>query len=172
MGIFVKGVYLEYYVYSGSLSGAVVYVGKGRGNRYLHLNSGKSSCYQANKLHFEGGSLIIKIVEIFENSLEAEKFERDMIREIKPIWNILYNTDSSANKLGKKPPNSSSIYLGVGFSIKGIGGKLKPLRQWRATYNAHGKKINIGFYSSEIEAALARDKYIIDNNIGLPLNFP
>lgn len=163
---------MEYYVYTGILSDTIVYVGKGCGDRYLHLNSGKSSCYEANKLHFEGGSLIVDIVEIFETSAEAEKFEKSMIKEIKPIWNIIYNMNSSGTKVGKKPPNSSSIYLGVGFSIKGIGGKLKPLRQWRATYNDSGNKINIGYYSSEIEAALARDKYIIDNNIDLPLNFP
>lgn len=41
-----------------------------------------------------------------------------------------------------------------------------------AQAGAHWKLHYIGTFSSAIEAARARDKYVTDNNLGLPLNFP
>ena len=56
---------MEYYVYVGVLDSVIMYVGKGTKQRINHLNSGISSCYQANKLHFSGGKLDVYPVAHF-----------------------------------------------------------------------------------------------------------
>jgi group I intron endonuclease len=69
---------------------------------------------------------------------------------------------SVANK-GKKRNNATSSYHGVSFD--------KTRNKWFAfLYN---KKLrNLGRYDLEIDAARAYDKYVIENNLSNPLNFP
>jgi hypothetical protein len=44
---------------------------------------------------------------------------------------------------------------------------------WMSQMSVNYKKIYIGSFKTEIEAAIARDKYITDNNLdGFKLNFP
>jgi len=81
------------------------------------------------------------------------------------------HTDESRKKISKtkkrktfdkKPDISLFEYLGV-----------SPSRQkWTASININKKKVYIGSYQTENEAALARDNYIIENNLPNPLNFP
>ena len=49
----------DYYVYTGYSDGELVYIGRGSGNRKLHLNSGVSHVHKANKLHFLGKQIEI-----------------------------------------------------------------------------------------------------------------
>jgi len=66
----------------------------------------------------------------------------------------------------KKKRGTTSQYIGVSW---------QPSRnKWIATAQAiNGKRINLGRYTDEIDAAKARDKYITDNNLeGYILNFP
>lgn len=44
--------------------------------------------------------------------------------------------------------------------------------KWRARIAINKQTIEIGRYASKIEAAKARDKYIIDNKLNRTLNFP
>ena len=44
-------------------------------------------------------------------------------------------------------------------------------RLWSARLMIQGKNINLGYFNTDIEAATARDKYIIDNNLPHTLNF-
>lgn len=70
---------------------------------------------------------------------------------------------SKKNK-GKKSKKASSIYFGVSF--------YKQTNRWHVSIMENKKNINIGYFLDEIEAAKAYDKYIIENNIDRPLNFP
>jgi len=74
-------------VYLATLNNEVVYVGKGTKNRSLHLNSGKSSCYEANALHFSGGKVEITIVCSGVSNQKALEEEKGYIANLKPLWN-------------------------------------------------------------------------------------
>lgn len=64
---------------------------------------------------------------------------------------------------GKKMPNSFSNYLCVTRNNAG-NGKI----YWRAKVGQE----YVGQFKAEVEAAKAVDKYIVENNINRPLNFP
>lgn len=66
-------------------------------------------------------------------------------------------------QFGTKRKNSSSIYRGVCFHK--LSGK------WSASLWGEYKK-HIGLYEDEINAARAYDKYVIENDLPNPLNFP
>jgi len=63
---------------------------------------------------------------------------------------------------GKKRPNASSKYFGVNK----IG------KRWQIRACVNGKQVRIGYSKDEITAAKMYDKYIIENNLPNPLNFP
>lgn len=50
-----------YYVYMWYYKNELVYVGKGKGSRWQHGNSGKSSCYELNKIHFLEGNENLRV---------------------------------------------------------------------------------------------------------------
>lgn len=134
---------MEYYVYVGTLNNEIVYVGKGSGDRYLHLNSGTSSSYQANKSHFEGSYVSVSIVERFETSEEALEFETQLIQMYAPKWNYQIS--------GFRPRNIP----GVGVQLM----KNKLVNPWRAYGYKEGKKIHIGYYATREQAIEARSNY-------------
>lgn len=158
-----------YYVYVGRVAGEVVYIGKGKQTRYLHLNSGISSCYQANKCHFTGGLVDVDIIYRTESEEDALELESYLIFEAQPAWNIV-GTDSIAvrpNRRGKsyKKDNAKSQYYGVKAS-KGQG---KP---WRSWVKIGRDSKHIASHNTELEAALARDAYILEHGLSAILNFP
>ena len=84
---------VEYYVYQVTLGDEVVYIGKGKGERYNHVLSGKSHNYNLNKLYFEhlllGADLpVVDLVGHFYNSEDALKYETYLIRDLLPTYNI------------------------------------------------------------------------------------
>lgn len=172
---------MKFYVYLASIDGEVKYVGKGKGLRYQHVNSGVSSCYQANKAHFEGLFIEIDFYKYFEFEEDALLLEKELITSIQPPWNIIFNDSnpqkkrvSGDRKVIEKQPFATSNYFGVSILTKPVGGKRSPLKYYRAwcRIGKHTKK-HIGYYETEIEAAVARDKFVRDNSIqNQYLNFP
>ena len=76
--------------------------------------------------------------------------------------NCRWVTHITQGRNRKKFKNTSSKYIGVSK----VGDK------WRSAINVNKKKHNIGSFATEHEAALARDKYISDNNLSdFTLNF-
>ena len=70
-----------------------------------------------------------------------------------------YSTQNANRGITSK---NTSGYIGVNITSK----------KFRASIHWHGKKINLGNYNTSIEAAKARDDYIIKNNLPHTLNFP
>lgn len=70
---------------------------------------------------------------------------------------------------GKKMKSKSSVYYGV---YKKVCRHKKIYVYWNVELQENNKKIQIGLFKSEIEAAKAYDRYVIENNLDRPLNFP
>lgn len=66
-------------------------------------------------------------------------------------------------RFSKKLPNTSSKYMGVTF--------VKRFSKWVVRITVDGKRIYLGKFSDEIDAAKAYDKYIEDNMLDYPKNF-
>lgn len=77
----------DFMVYVAKFRGKVMYVGEGKPYRYLHLTSGTSHCYAANKHHFEGNSLSIDVVAESLTKEDARNKEAELILELQPEWN-------------------------------------------------------------------------------------
>lgn len=77
----------------------------------------------------------------------------------------LYNGENSP-LFAKKHKNATSQYYGVHAN------KTKGYTYWRAEFSYKMEMIRIGNYSSEIDAAIAYDKYVVEHNLPHPLNFP
>lgn len=169
----------HWYVYMATYQDSVVYIGKGKDGRHLHINSGVSNCYEANKVHFEGGIIHCEPYASFWSENNALNFEKEMILEFQPTWNIVFMGRQNAR--GKNTPNKrfvkkgSSKFMGVCYRDKPSGGKNTGTvaKHWRATVHYKGKCHHVGNYVREVDAAIARDLYILNNGIeGLLLNFP
>jgi group I intron endonuclease len=77
-----------------------------------------------------------------------------------------FNGENNPN-FGRKWKNASSPYFGV---IRWTGGGYV---YWRAKIQINKKEIWIGkYFKTELEAALAYDKYVRENNLPNPINFP
>lgn len=78
-----------YYVYIWSYKNEIVYIGKGKGARWSHGNSGTSTCYELNKIYFSEGNDNLS-VEFYEKNLsnkEALDLEGFLIRTKRPRFN-------------------------------------------------------------------------------------
>jgi len=76
----------------------------------------------------------------------------------------------SNSKFGIKKDNASSKFFGV-YRYAAYY-KNNSYIYWKAGFRSSKGFKNIGTYKSEIEAVNAYDKYIFDNNLPNPLNFP
>ena len=74
------------------------------------------------------------------------------------ISNLRWVSKSENMRNQQKANNKTSIYKGVHFRKE----KLK----WCAKIEINKITKHIGYYNTEIEAGTARNKYIIDNNLG------
>lgn len=82
-----KGIrYIVYHCYSED--GELLYVGAGKEGRESHVTSGVSHNYDLNRLHFSDSVLDVKIVKIFNDKKDAFDCETDMIKTLKPKFNV------------------------------------------------------------------------------------
>lgn len=137
---------MDYYVYVGKIGDEFVYVGKGTGKRYLHLNSGVSTSYSANESHFKGVKVSVDIVKRFEKSSDALSYETCLINLHKPKWNYQTKENKTKRKVVRE-------HKGVQFM------KNKTSKQWRAYTHIDGVKKHIGYFETEQEAKEARNSY-------------
>lgn len=78
---------LAKYVYTASVLGEIVYVGKGEGKRYQHCASGASTNRQLNWLVFSGAVVDVKIYKDNLTNDDAKELEKQMIIQYKPSCN-------------------------------------------------------------------------------------
>lgn len=124
---------------------------------------------------------------ISENSLRALLENRpDMHGEKSPLWGTHIsdwhksriresNTGPNSASFGKKSFAASSKYFGVSRRIrkyKKKNGAISKYLSWRVNFRSRGEHINVGMFKSELDAAHAYDKYIIEHGLPNPLNFP
>lgn len=67
--------------------GICLYVGEGKEDRWQHIVSGTSHVYEANKWHFLGRKVEVKILANSLLKQDAERIEKDKILELRPAWN-------------------------------------------------------------------------------------
>lgn len=77
----------ENYVYIVTVLGEVVYVGYGKGNRYRHTISGKSTSKELNRLYFANAPMITEIVANGLDRKSAQQLEKTLIAKHKPKCN-------------------------------------------------------------------------------------
>ncbi len=77
--------------------------------------------------------------------------------------NCRWATSSVQNRNTKIKKSNKSGYRGVRLR--------KDTNKYNAFVYHNGKNTSLGCFNTDIEAAKARDKYIIENNVGSMLNF-
>jgi len=99
----------------------------------------------------------------YDGNLHIDHINNNRLNNCKNNLRLVTPQENSWNRTSAK--NSSSQYVGVHF-IKGS-------KKWLSQIMVNGKKINIGRFTNEIEAAKARDKATLEHfgTIG-NLNFP
>lgn len=77
-----------HYVYYAKHDGKIVYVGIGKGARYSHCTSGRSSCYLLNRLHFEKQKVEVGVLVDNLSRDVVAVLERYCILKILPEGNV------------------------------------------------------------------------------------
>jgi predicted GIY-YIG superfamily endonuclease len=131
-----------YYVYIARIGEEIVYIGKGSGKRFEHVNSGTSHNYYLNKAHFEGVVMDVQVAEEFELEKDALAREAQLIEEHKPRWNDIVH-----------PTRRARTESRGGAGVQFMRGK------YRAYKHINGKKVHIGYFLTEEEAREARSTY-------------
>lgn len=98
----------------------------------------------------------------YRTEIEAAQAYNDYILEHK-LKNTLNDIDIVMYKKSKRETKILSKYRGVSK----IKSKIHP---WRAYVMFNRRMIHIGVYSTNIEAARAYNKYVIEHNLNKPLN--
>lgn len=107
----------DHIVYIGRYAGKVMYIGEGRPERYRHLTSGVSNCYEANKHHFSGKRLQVEIVARGLTKQEARSKESELITQLNPEWN---KPAFGLGGLSKNVIGKVKVQSGVEFAGKGV----------------------------------------------------
>lgn len=89
---------MKHYVYFCYVDGVLRYIGEGKGDRWKHCNSGKSSCALLNKYHFSDCKIdVVKVHEGLSKE-DALLLEREHIRAHKlKLWNMEKGVAGPAN---------------------------------------------------------------------------
>lgn len=86
----------DYYVYVCKLDSIPVYVGKGKGQRYLHCISGMSGNSSLNKAYFECGEERMSVIKVLEDLTEKQALEKEktLIDSFTSLGYKLYNKEN------------------------------------------------------------------------------
>lgn len=77
-----------FYVYECRVDGVLRYVGMGKGNRYKHCMSGKSSCSELNRDFHEGKEITVIKVKEKMTKFDALMHEFELIMNNEGLYNI------------------------------------------------------------------------------------
>lgn len=79
-----------YYVYTVTHNESIVYIGKGKGWRYLHVTSGTSGNLELNRLYFMAEVVVVLIYAEGMTESEALSLEKTLILLHQPKFNKVY----------------------------------------------------------------------------------
>lgn len=126
-------------------------------------------CWHKIPSGYATGSVNGKMVRLHRFIMDAKKdqvvdhINRNKLDNRRENLRICTQLQNSQNKSISK--NKSSKYRGVFY--------IKSNKKYRASFTYNKKYIHIGEFITEIEAAMAFDKYIVNEKlIGIELNFP
>lgn len=87
----------EYYVYACLVNNILVYVGKGKNDRYLHCMSGTSSCMELNRDLFKYGKHKFKVLKVLDCLTEKEALDMEKAVLMCEADGTLYNKTYGVN---------------------------------------------------------------------------
>ena len=80
-------------IYFGIVDHEIKYIGSGTNCRSKHLNSGRSSCKEANKHYFTGKSpIVVSEFPVNEEDDVVRSLENYLIYQLQPEWNTIGKT--------------------------------------------------------------------------------
>ena len=107
----------------------------------------------------------------------VDKGEAATLEEAQQMW----SASGHAASVAKEPLGATgfSMHAGVSSAIKmgrysrfpGVQWR-KDSQKWRVHFSHKGKKVSLGSYASEEEAARVHDEYVRTNKLSRPLHFP
>ena len=87
-----KDLLKKFYVYAAyGINNELLYIGKGKGDRWKHCASGISSSRDLNRYYFsngEGDCIKVKILQRFNNDSAASSKELELIKQYSPPFNL------------------------------------------------------------------------------------
>lgn len=109
----IKSMCEKYYVYGCFIENILKYVGMGKGNRYKHCTSGKSSCSELNRDFHAGKNLVVEFFAKNISRVEALHLEAKLISENKES---LYNKKEGLKSLESPNLKRTLNYKSPSFS--------------------------------------------------------
>ena len=97
----------------------------------------------------------------WKKGLEIDRIDNDKGYSDKNCRFVTHKENSRNRRL--LPSNNTSGFCGASFC--------RTHNIWKSYVTYNRKRINLGAFSNVIDAAVARDSYVISNNLCLPLNF-
>lgn len=91
-----------------------LYVGEGKPDRWKHIISGTSHCYEANRWHFAGKQIKVNILAEGLTKQAAIDLEKAKIGELKPAWN-------------KAEYGNTNLMFMAGYAVKKLKKAMKSL---------------------------------------------
>jgi group I intron endonuclease len=77
---------------------------------------------------------------------------------------LIFNETGKGTRSGSKNVKTASKYFGVSWN--------KTEMRWKVEFYLDRKNKFLGYFDKEIKAARCYDKYVIENNLDKPINFP
>lgn len=120
-----------------------------------------------NKHHSDNTRKIMRENHVNKSGEKSVLFGAHPSDETKKLMREHHPNTSGKNhpRYGEKLSGKSSQYFGVYLSNK-------KYNYWSTRIKEDGVFIHIGTYKTELDAAIAYDKYVIEHNLNRPLNFP
>jgi len=119
---------------------------------YYNIGLSKNNKKKFYKIH---RLIAIYFIPNPNNYLEIDHINNNPIDN--SIENLRWCNRSQNNRNRKKRENTTSSFIGVTF--------YKQTNKWIARCRLNGKQKHIGMYKTEIEAAIAYNNFIIENNL-------
>lgn len=120
-----KEVCYQYYVYGVYFNETLVYVGKGKGNRYKHCTSGKSHCHELNNHILNKDNLIVRFIQLGLTEKSALELEYKLLIENHGLYNKDVVNPATIVRLEEKrdelTPEEESIDITVESRLLRLG---------------------------------------------------